>query len=70
MALLRTIESKIEGLFEGLRPRVPHARAADRARAEARKEMDDHRSVSVSRVYVPNEYSVYLSTQDRRQFSG
>ena len=25
--------------------------------------------VSVSRVYVPNEYSVYLSPQDRDQFS-
>jgi hypothetical protein len=34
------------------------------------KEMDDHRSVSVSRVYVPNEFTIYLSPQDRRQFSG
>jgi hypothetical protein len=33
------------------------------------KEMDDHRNVSVSRVYVPNEYSVYLSPGDREQFS-
>jgi pSer/pThr/pTyr-binding forkhead associated (FHA) protein len=32
--------------------------------------MDDHRSVSVSRVYVPNEYSVFLSTVDREQFVG
>ena len=32
------------------------------------KEMDDHRTVSVSRVYVPNEYTVYLSTPDREQF--
>ena len=34
------------------------------------KEMDDHKTVSVSRVYVPNEYSVYLSTADRAQFEG
>src|SRR5439155_11179273 len=34
------------------------------------KEMDDHRTVSVSRVYVPNEYTVYLSTSDREQFEG
>jgi len=34
------------------------------------KEMDDHRSVSVSRVYVPNEYTVYLSPADREQFAG
>jgi hypothetical protein len=33
------------------------------------KEMDDHRTVSVSRVYVPNEYTIYLSSQDRRQFA-
>jgi FhaA, N-terminal domain/FHA domain len=32
------------------------------------KEMDDHRTVSVSRVYVPNEYTIYLSPHDRGQF--
>jgi hypothetical protein len=32
--------------------------------------MDDHRNVSVSRVYVPNEYTVYLSPPDRKQFAG
>ena len=31
--------------------------------------MDDHRVVSVSRVYVPNEYAIYLSPADREQFS-
>jgi len=31
--------------------------------------MDDHRNVSVSRVYVPNEYTVYLSAGDREQFA-
>jgi len=33
------------------------------------KEMDDHRNVSVSRVYVPNEYTVYLAPADREQFA-
>jgi hypothetical protein len=71
MALLRTIESKIEGLFEGVFGRAfrTHVQPIELARKLV-KEMDDHRSVSVSRVYVPNEYSVYLSTPDRRQFSG
>ena len=32
--------------------------------------MDDHRTVSVSRVYVPNEYTIYLSSPDRKQFAG
>src|SRR5262249_52099862 len=34
------------------------------------KEMDDHKTVSVSRVYVPNEYTIYLADQDREQFEG
>jgi hypothetical protein len=71
MALLRSIESKIEGLFEGVFGRAfrTHVQPIELARKLV-KEMDDHRSVSVSRVYVPNEYTLYLCTQDRRQFSG
>ena len=34
------------------------------------KEMDAHKTASVQRVYVPNEYTVYLSTADRAQFDG
>jgi hypothetical protein len=30
--------------------------------------MDDHRTISVSRVYAPNEYTVYLAPSDREQF--
>jgi hypothetical protein len=30
--------------------------------------MDVHRTISVSRVYVPNEYTIYLSPEDREQF--
>src|SRR4051794_41912492 len=32
--------------------------------------MDAHQTASVSRVYVPNEYSVYLSRQDRSKLEG
>ena len=54
MSVLRTIESKIEGLFEGLFGRAfrTHVQPVELARKLA-KEMDEHRSVSVSRVYVP-----------------
>jgi hypothetical protein len=71
MSVLRTIESKIEGLFEGVFGRAfrTHVQPIELARKLA-KEMDDHRTVSVSRVYVPNEYTIYLSPDDRRQFSG
>ncbi len=70
MSLLRTIESKIEGLFEGVFGRAfrTHVQPVELARKLA-KEMDEHRSVSVSRVYVPNEYTVYLSPADRQQFA-
>ena len=71
MAVLRSIESKIEGLFEGVFGRAfrTHVQPIELARKLV-KEMDDHRNVSVSRVYVPNEYTVYLSPADRAQFGG
>ena len=67
--MLRNIEQKIEGLFEGVFGRAfrTHVQPVELARKLA-KEMDDHRSISISRVYVPNEYTVYLSPDDRAQF--
>jgi hypothetical protein len=32
------------------------------------REMDDHRTVSVSRVYAPHEYAVWLSPEDREAY--
>ena len=71
MSVFRTIESKIEGLFEGVFGRAfrTHVQPIELARKLA-KEMDDHRTVSVSRVYVPNEYTIYLSPSDREQLAG
>jgi hypothetical protein len=70
MTILRSIEHKIEALFEGLFGRAfrAHVQPVELARKLA-KEMDDHRTVSVSRVYVPNEYTVYLAPADREQFA-
>src|SRR6059058_1561134 len=67
--VLRTIEQKIESLFEGVFGRAfrTHVQPVELARKLA-KEMDDGKTVSVSRVYVPNEYSVYLSPDDREKF--
>jgi hypothetical protein len=71
MSVLRSLEARIEGLFEGIFGRAfrTHVQPIELARKLV-KEMDDHRSVSVSRVYVPNEYTLYLSPQDRKQFDG
>src|SRR6185436_13742620 len=70
MSVLRAIESTIEGLFEGVFGRAfrTHVQPVELARNLA-KEMDELRSVSVSRVYVPNEYTLYLSPSDRAQFA-
>jgi FhaA, N-terminal domain/FHA domain len=69
--VLRTIEQKLEQLFEGVFGRAfrTSVQPVELARKLA-KEMDEHRSVSVSLVYVPNEYTVYLSSGDREQFEG
>jgi Protein of unknown function (DUF3662)/FHA domain len=68
---LRGIEHRIESAVEGLFGRAfrSHVQPVELARKLA-KEMDDHKSVSVSRVYVPNEYVLYLSPSDREQFAG
>jgi Protein of unknown function (DUF3662)/FHA domain len=34
------------------------------------KEMDAHRTASVSQVYVPNQYTVFLSAQDHQRLEG
>jgi hypothetical protein len=69
--VLRALEQKIESLFEGIFGRAfrTNVQPVELARKLA-KEMDDHRTISVSRVYVPNEYTVYLSPPDREQFAG
>jgi len=69
VGVLRGIEQRIESLVEGVFGRAfrAHVQPVELARKLV-KEMDDHRSVSVSRVYVPNEYVVYLSPRDRDQF--
>ena len=70
MSVLRNLESKLADLVEGTFGRVfrSEVRPVELARKLA-KEMDDHRTVSVSRVYVPNEYTIYLSPDDREQFT-
>jgi hypothetical protein len=67
--VLRAVERKIEALFEGIFGRAfrTNVQPVELARKLA-KEMDDHRTVSVSRVYVPNEYTIYLAPADREQF--
>jgi hypothetical protein len=70
MSVLRSLESKIAGLVEGTFSRAfrSEVRPVEIARKLAR-EMEEHKSSSLSRTYVPNEYRVYLSPRDRARFA-
>ena len=69
MSVLRSIESKIAGLVEGTFSRAfrSEVRPVEVARKLAR-EMEENRTFSLSRTYVPNEYRVFLSPRDRERF--
>lgn len=71
MSVLRSFESKIAGLVEGAFSRAfrSEVRPVEIARKLAR-EMEEHKTVSISRTYVPNEYGVYLSPADRERLAG
>jgi Protein of unknown function (DUF3662)/FHA domain len=68
---LRALETRIANLVEGVFGRVfrSEVRPIELAHKLAR-EMDEHRTASVSRTYAPNEYSVWLSSQDRARYEG
>src|SRR5438270_4622273 len=70
MSVLRSTESKTAGRIEGTFSRAfrTEVRPVEIARKLAR-EMEEHRSFSVSRTYVPNEYRVFLSPRDRERFA-
>src|ERR1051325_11463754 len=70
MSVLRNLETKLADLVEGTFGRVfrSEVRPVELARKLAR-EMDEHKTVSVSRTYVPNEYVVWLSPEDRERLA-
>ena len=70
MGILRRIETRLERTFEGGFGRTfkSNVQPVELARKLA-KEMDENRTISVSQVYVPNIYSIYLSPADRQQFA-
>jgi hypothetical protein len=67
--MLRNLEAKLGGLVEGAFGRAFRTRVQPVELAhKLAKEMEDNQVVSVSRVYVPNHYRVFLSPEDREQF--
>ena len=70
MSMLRNLEAKLGGLVEGAFGRAFKANVQPVELAhKLAKEMEENQMVSVSRVYVPNHYRVFLSPQDREQFT-
>lgn len=71
MSLLKTLETKIEALVEGTFGRLfrSEVRPIELARKLVR-EMEQHRVPSLSRVYAPHEYELWLSPQDREHYEG
>lgn len=71
MSVFRNLEARLEGLVEGVFSRAfsSEVQPVELARKLA-KEMDSHKTASVSRVYVPNEYTVHLSEKDRDKLEG
>jgi hypothetical protein len=71
ISVLRNLEARIESLVEGVFSRAfsSQVQPVEIARKLA-KEMDAHRTASVSRVYVPNQYVVWLSPEDRERLEG
>ena len=69
MSVLRNLEAKLEGLVEGAFSRAfkSQVQPVEIARKLA-KEMEEAKSVSLSRTYVPNQFWVYLSPDDRSRF--
>ena len=70
MSVLRSLETKIADLVEGVFGRAfrSEIRPIELARRLSR-EMDGHRQSSLSATYVPNEYIVWLSPEDRRRLA-
>jgi hypothetical protein len=70
MSVLRNLEAKLGGLVEGAFGRAfkTSVQPVELAHKLA-KEMEENQMVSVSRVYVPNHYRVFLSPRDRDQFT-
>jgi len=71
MSVLRTLESKLTNLIEGTFSRAfrSEVRPVEIARKLAR-EMEEHKSTTLTRTFVPNEYRVFLSPRDRERFEG
>jgi hypothetical protein len=70
MSFLRGIEQRIEGVVErGFRRAFRSTLQPVELARKLAREMDDHKTISVQKVYVPNEFTVFLAPADRDGFA-
>lgn len=69
MSLLKDLEKKLESLFEGIfiKSFKSGVQPIELAKGLAR-EMEEHKIVSIARIYGPNKYTIYLSPMDKKLF--
>ena len=71
MSVLRSLEAKLEGLVGGAFNRAFRSKVEPLELArKLTKEMQDNQTRSISHTYVPNQYTVWLSPEDREHFEG
>ena len=70
MGMLRDFEQRLEGAVEGVFARIFRSGVQPvELGKRLRREMADHKSVGVQRMYVPNVYVFELSQPDRDRFA-
>jgi Protein of unknown function (DUF3662)/FHA domain len=70
MGILRAFERRLEGAVEGLFGRVFRSGVQPvELGKRLRREMADHKTIGVQRLYVPNVYSFELSEDDKTRFA-
>ena len=71
MSVLRSLEAKLEGLVGGAFSRAFRSKVEPiELGRKLAKEMQDNQTRSISHTYVPNQFTVWLSPQDREHFEG
>ena len=70
MKVARSIERRLEGMVEGFFAKVFRSglQPVEVGRRILR-EMDEGRTVSVSRVYAPNEFRIFMGSEDLERFT-
>ncbi|MBJ7347399.1 MAG: FHA domain-containing protein [Thermoleophilaceae bacterium] len=70
MSFFKQLETRLERLFEnGFKSAFKSEVEPVELAHKLAKEMDDGRTVSVSRTYAPNEFVIFLSPADRAHFA-